>query len=34
MKQQDVADVLAKPISQELLGSGIPARFSYVGLDG
>jgi hypothetical protein len=31
---QDVAAVMEKPISQELLGSGIPARFSYVGLDG
>jgi hypothetical protein len=34
MKQQDVADVMAKPISQELLASAIPARFAYVGLDG
>jgi hypothetical protein len=34
MKQQDVADVMAKSISQELLGSAIPARFAYVGLDG
>jgi hypothetical protein len=34
MEQQDVADVMAKPISQELLGSAIPARFAYVGLDG
>jgi hypothetical protein len=34
MKPQDVAAVMEKPISQELLGSSIPARFSYVGLDG
>jgi len=34
MKQQDVADVMAKPISQELLGSAIPARLAYVGIDG
>jgi hypothetical protein len=34
MMPQDVAAVMEKPISQELLGSSIPARFSYVGLDG
>jgi hypothetical protein len=34
MKHEDVAEVLAKPISQELLGSSIPARLSYVGTDG
>jgi Pyridoxamine 5'-phosphate oxidase len=34
MKPQDVAAVMEKPISQDLLGSSIPARFSYVGLDG
>jgi hypothetical protein len=34
MNKQDVADVMAKPISQELLGSGIPARFAYTGVDG
>jgi hypothetical protein len=34
MDRQDVADVLAKPISQELLGSSIPARLAYVGTDG
>jgi hypothetical protein len=34
MKPQDVEAVMEKPISQELLGSSIPARFSYVGLDG
>ncbi|MFD9890628.1 pyridoxamine 5'-phosphate oxidase family protein [Amycolatopsis sp. NPDC059027] len=34
MKHEDVAAVLAKPISEELLGSSIPARLAYVGLDG
>jgi hypothetical protein len=34
MEQQDVAEVLAKPISQELLKSSIPARLAYVGVDG
>ncbi|HEY7485000.1 MAG TPA: pyridoxamine 5'-phosphate oxidase family protein [Streptosporangiaceae bacterium] len=34
MNRQDVAEVLAKPISQELLGSSIPARLAYVGTDG
>jgi len=34
MKHEDVAEVLAKPISQELLGSSIPARLAYVGVDG
>lgn len=34
MNQQDVADVMRRPISEGLLASGIPARFSYVGLDG
>jgi hypothetical protein len=34
MDPQDVAEVLAKPISQELLGSSIPARLAYVGTDG
>jgi hypothetical protein len=33
MDRRDVAEVLAKPISQELLGSSIPARLAYVGLD-
>jgi len=28
MKREDVAAVLAKPISQELLGSSIPARLA------
>lgn len=34
MNQDEVAGVLAKPISQELLGSSIPARLAYTGLDG
>ena len=33
MNREDVAEVLAKPISQELLGSSIPARLAYVGVD-
>src|SRR5215210_255221 len=34
MNHQDVADVLAKPLSQGLLTSSIPARLAYIGLDG
>jgi hypothetical protein len=34
MNRQDVAEVLTKPISRELLGSSIPARLAYVGVDG
>src|SRR5688572_3781508 len=34
MRQDQVADELRKPISQELLGGSIPARLAYVGLDG
>jgi Pyridoxamine 5'-phosphate oxidase len=34
MERHEVADVLAKPISQELLGSSIPARLAYIGVDG
>lgn len=34
MNRDDVAEVLAKPISQELLASSIPARLAYVALDG
>ena len=34
MDRKDVAEMLAKPLSQELLGSSIPARLAYVGLDG
>jgi len=33
MKHDEVAEVLVKPISQELLGSSIPARLAYVGVD-
>jgi hypothetical protein len=34
MDRSEVAEVLAKPISQQLLGSSIPARLAYVGVDG
>ncbi|NIH80051.1 pyridoxamine 5'-phosphate oxidase family protein [Amycolatopsis viridis] len=34
MNRDDVAGVLAEPVSQELLGSSIPARLAYEGLDG
>ena len=34
MERRDVAEVLAKPRSQELLGSTIPARLAYTGADG
>ncbi|ACQ82401.1 pyridoxamine 5'-phosphate oxidase-related protein FMN-binding [Beutenbergia cavernae DSM 12333] len=34
MDRRDVAEALAKPIAQELLGSSIPARLAYVGADG
>ncbi|WP_283135682.1 pyridoxamine 5'-phosphate oxidase family protein [Rhizohabitans arisaemae] len=34
MDARDVAEVLARPISRRLLGSSIPARLAYVGLDG
>jgi nitroimidazol reductase NimA-like FMN-containing flavoprotein (pyridoxamine 5'-phosphate oxidase superfamily) len=34
MDRSDVAEVLSKPISQELLGSAIPARLAYTALDG
>lgn len=34
MDRNVVAEVLAKPIAQELLGSSIPARLAYVGVDG
>ena len=33
MNRTDVAEVLAKPISQGLLESSIPARLAYTGLD-
>jgi len=34
MDRHEVTAVLAKPISQQLLGSSIPARLAYVGVDG
>ncbi|MEU4195696.1 pyridoxamine 5'-phosphate oxidase family protein [Kribbella sp. NPDC026611] len=34
MDQQQIADILAKPYSQQLLNGPEPARFAYVGLDG
>jgi nitroimidazol reductase NimA-like FMN-containing flavoprotein (pyridoxamine 5'-phosphate oxidase superfamily) len=34
MDARTVTDTLAKPVAQELLFSDIPARLSYVGLDG
>ena len=34
MDRQDVTEVLARPLSRELLSSSIPARLAYVGLDG
>jgi hypothetical protein len=34
MDTDDVAQELAKPLSQELLNSSIPARLAYIGVDG
>ncbi len=34
MTHDEIAEVLAEPISQELLSSSIPARLAYVGVDG
>jgi Pyridoxamine 5'-phosphate oxidase len=34
MDAHEVATELAKPIAQQLLGSSIPARLAYTGLDG
>jgi nitroimidazol reductase NimA-like FMN-containing flavoprotein (pyridoxamine 5'-phosphate oxidase superfamily) len=34
MNRNDVTEVLSKPISRELLGSSIPARLAYTGVDG
>ena len=34
MNRDQVTEVLAKPISQQLLGSTIPARLAYIGVDG
>lgn len=34
MNPQEIAEILAKPYSQDLLTGHIPARFAYIGLDG
>jgi nitroimidazol reductase NimA-like FMN-containing flavoprotein (pyridoxamine 5'-phosphate oxidase superfamily) len=34
MRHEDVVEVLNEPLARELLGSGIPARLAYNGLDG
>lgn len=34
MKREQVSEVLSRPISRELLGSSIPARLAYAGVDG
>lgn len=34
MQQSEITEVMNRPISQELLGSSIPARLAYVGVDG
>ena len=34
MDRNQVAEVMGRPISRELLGSSIPARLAYVGRDG
>jgi hypothetical protein len=34
VEQNDIAEILGKPISAELLSSGIPARLAYIGVDG
>lgn len=34
MERTAVTEVLAKPLARELLGSAIPARLAYVGVDG
>lgn len=34
MNAHDVAEILAQPFSQELLGSSIPARLAYTAVDG
>ncbi|WP_229070573.1 pyridoxamine 5'-phosphate oxidase family protein [Actinoplanes sp. DH11] len=34
MNREDIAAVLDKPISRELLASSIPARLAYTGIDG
>jgi len=34
VNKQEIAEILAKPYSQDLLSGKIPARFAYIGLDG
>ncbi|WP_433007190.1 pyridoxamine 5'-phosphate oxidase family protein [Kribbella sp. CA-294648] len=34
MNKTEIAEILAKPYSQQLLTGTIPARFAYIGLDG
>jgi hypothetical protein len=34
VRQEDVVEVLNQPLARELLGSAIPARLAYNGLDG
>jgi nitroimidazol reductase NimA-like FMN-containing flavoprotein (pyridoxamine 5'-phosphate oxidase superfamily) len=34
LRQEDVVEVLSRPLARELLGSAIPARLAYNGLDG
>ncbi|GAA1550313.1 pyridoxamine 5'-phosphate oxidase family protein [Kribbella sancticallisti] len=34
MNRMEIAEILAKPYSQQLLHGGIPARFAYIGVDG
>ena len=34
MRDEDVVEVLNQPLARELLGSAIPARLAYNGLDG
>jgi hypothetical protein len=34
MEQHDLDTIMAKPISEQLLSSSIPARLAYTGLDG
>lgn len=34
MNSTEIAEILANPYSQQLLSGPIPARFSYIGLDG
>lgn len=34
MNRNDVTEILARPLCQQLMASGIPARLAYTGLDG